>query len=87
MAAVPGLTAELATMVPYDLPWQWADALHTDGRSGIVYRSRFGQDDAVALFGPAGIPPDAPGATRQPALAYRDEFPSAFLAQIGTPAG
>jgi hypothetical protein len=75
VASVPGLTAELATIVPYDLAWQWADALHAEGRSGIVYRSRFGQDDAVALFGPAGIPPHTPEATRQPALAHGGELP------------
>jgi hypothetical protein len=84
VASVPGLTAELATIVPYDLAWQWADALHAEGRSGIVYRSRFGQDDGVALFGPPGIPPHTPEATRQSALAYGGELPPAFLAQIGT---
>lgn len=39
-AAVPGLTAELSTIVPDDIPWAWADALDADGRHGLLYVAR-----------------------------------------------
>lgn len=46
---------ELGTITPYTLPWQWADALHADGRSGL--RAWLRHDPAgsrtVAVFGPA----------------------------------
>ncbi|WP_241387695.1 RES family NAD+ phosphorylase [Rhodococcus sp. CH91] len=55
-AADFGLTRELATMTPYDIPHAWAAALDTDF-DGIRYQTRFTTTpnaNAAALFGPAG---------------------------------
>lgn len=82
VASVPGLTDELASIVPYDLPWAWADAFRADGRSGILYRARLGMGEALALFGPHGSPPDPPAATSSPALGHLDELPAGFRAGI-----
>lgn len=82
--SVPRLTGELGTIVPYDLPWQWADEFAHHERSGIVYRARFSLDESVALFGPSGIPPDPPAADRGPATAIVAQLPPAFRAGIGT---
>lgn len=83
-ASVPTLTAELATVVPYTLPWAWADAFDADGRHGVLYRARFALDDAVALFGPAGVPEVAPAAVRGPASGHYDELPPGFRSGVGT---
>lgn len=55
------VTAELATMTPYDVPRAWAAALHAAGFDAVVCRLRFsaGASDGIALFGPAG-PTDWP---------------------------
>ncbi|CAN5411287.1 hypothetical protein BH23ACT9_BH23ACT9_28440 [soil metagenome] len=84
VASIQTLNGEIATIVPYDLPWQWADAFHADGRTGIVYRGRFASDDAVALFGLTGIPDDPPTAIRHAATDHIDELPPAFTAHIGS---
>lgn len=84
VAALPALTGELATIVPYDIPWAWADAFHADGRTGICYRGRFSHDDSLALFGPAGIPPDLPGTARHPASDFYDALPIGFRQGVGT---
>lgn len=61
VACTPRLTLELSTVVPYDLPHGWADALAADGASGLISTARFGSDDVLALFGPEGQPePDVP---------------------------
>lgn len=61
VASTPRLTVELSTVVPYDLPHEWADALNANGASGLIYTARFGSDDALALYGPKGSPdPDRP---------------------------
>ena len=53
-----GVTNELSTMTPYDIPQAWAAAFDSDaGYEGVYYRSRFDPSDterAVAHFGPAG---------------------------------
>ena len=52
-----GVTTELATVVPYDLPRRWATAFHTHGFDGIRHQLRHDQrarPSGVALFGPAG---------------------------------
>jgi hypothetical protein len=84
VTSVPGLTTELATIVPYDLPWAWADGFHAAGRRGILYRARFGMGDAVALFGPAGAPDPAPAAVATHAPSHLAELPPAFLAGLGS---
>lgn len=54
-----GVTNELSTMTPYDVPQAWADALDQVGAvEGIHYRARFDIGDtarAVAHFGAAGV--------------------------------
>jgi hypothetical protein len=51
-----GVTAELSTVAPYDLPQRWARALAGAGFGGLRYRAR--HDPAggrcLALFGSAG---------------------------------
>jgi hypothetical protein len=51
-----GVTAELATTVPYRVPQLWAAALAAAGHQGIRYRIRHdpGGARALALFGAAG---------------------------------
>jgi hypothetical protein len=57
-AADFGLTREIATLVPYGRPQQWAGAFHASGIAGIRYEARFApavQPNAAALFGVAGL--------------------------------
>src|SRR5262245_48607030 len=51
-----GVTAELATVTPYDLPQRWAAAFAAAGYQGVRYRVRHdpGGSRALALFGAAG---------------------------------
>lgn len=53
---------ELGTITPYTLTWQWADALHADGRGGL--RAWLRHDPAgsrtIAVFGPASAPGQLP---------------------------
>jgi hypothetical protein len=51
-----GVTAELATMTPYDLPQRWAAAFAAAGHQGVRYRVRHDPagSRALALFGAAG---------------------------------
>ena len=51
-----GVTRELETMVPYDVPQAWARAFAAVDLEGVRYAPRFttGPALAVALFGPAG---------------------------------
>lgn len=57
-----GITAELGTIVPYDLPQAWAARLYEGGFEGMVYRLRHDPlgTRAVALFGCAGERTDWP---------------------------
>jgi hypothetical protein len=53
-----GVTRELATVVPYSLPQQWAAALNRHGHAGVRYGARFAPapgPNAIALFGTAGL--------------------------------
>jgi hypothetical protein len=51
-----GVTAELATITPYDLPQRWAAAFSAAGYGGVRYRVRHdpGGSRALALFDAAG---------------------------------
>lgn len=52
-----GVTTELATVVPYDLPRRWAAAFHANGFDGIRHQLRHDQrarPSGVALFATAG---------------------------------
>lgn len=82
--SVPRLTAEISTIVPFDVPWAWADAFHADGRNGILYRARFAMDESVALFGDAGVPDEAPDAMPLSAVSFIDTLPLGFRAGLGT---
>ncbi len=52
-----GVTTELATVVPYDLPHRWAAAFHGHGFDGIRHQLRHDQrarPSGIALFGSTG---------------------------------
>jgi len=52
-----GVTNELSTMVPYDVPQAWAEAFADENLDGISYRTRFStgkQTTGIALFDEAG---------------------------------
>ena len=51
-----GVTAELISMTPYDVPQAWSDTLHRAGSGGIHGRVRFTVTEhrALAVFGRAG---------------------------------
>ena len=51
-----GVTAELASMTPYDVPQRWAAAFAAAGYEGVRYRVRHDPagSRALALFGAAG---------------------------------
>ncbi len=55
-AAGFGVTAEIGTIVPYDLPQTWAAKLHESRCDGLVYWLRHDPSRAEgwALFGPQG---------------------------------
>ena len=55
-AASYGITLEIGTIVPYDIPQEWALCLRGAGRGGIVYFARHDPSGArsLALFGDAG---------------------------------
>ncbi|WP_162248044.1 RES domain-containing protein [Angustibacter sp. Root456] len=55
-AADFGVTRELESMTPYDVPVRWAAAFDAAGFDGVWYGPRFspGAAGAVAAFGPAG---------------------------------
>lgn len=56
-AANHGITREISTCVPYDLPRQWATAIRRHHFDGIHYLTRFSTgttDTGLALFGDAG---------------------------------
>jgi len=52
-----GVTSELSTVVPYDLPRRWAAAFHAHGFDGIRHQLRHDQrarPSGIALFGSIG---------------------------------
>lgn len=56
-AGTYGITTELVTLVPYDLPRRWAAAFRAHGFDGIRHQLRHDQrarPSGAALFGPAG---------------------------------
>ena len=63
-----GLTTELATVIPYDLPRRWAAAFRAERFDGIRHRFRHdhrARPSGIALFGPAG-PAQLDDGTRLP---------------------
>ncbi|WP_169786738.1 RES family NAD+ phosphorylase [Nitriliruptor alkaliphilus] len=85
VASLPTLNGEIATIVPYDLTWWWADEFHDAGLAGIVYHGRFAQADCFALFAPSGPTAD-PSAllTRHPAIAMAERLPAAYRGNVTT---
>jgi hypothetical protein len=77
-----GITAELASMTPYDLPQRWAAAFAAAGHQGVRYRMRHdpGGNRALALFGAAGE------RSRWP-QGYRREVDDEVLARLTAEAG
>jgi len=54
-----GITTELSTLLPYDLPRRWAAAFRRYGLAGIRHELRHdprARPSGLALFGPAGAP-------------------------------
>lgn len=51
-----GITAEIATLVPYELPQAWAARLRQAGAEGLIYWLRHdpSRTEGFALFGPHG---------------------------------
>ncbi|HSL82927.1 MAG TPA: RES domain-containing protein [Thermoanaerobaculia bacterium] len=67
-AGAYGLTMELVTHMPYDLPRRWAAAFRAAGFRGLRHQLRHdprARPAGVSLFGPAG-PADTPDGRRQP---------------------
>lgn len=73
---------ELGTTVPYDLPWQWADAVHNggQGRPALRYWLRLdpGHGRGIAAFSTAGVPRDPPPLQDRRAVEYVDELRAVF---------
>lgn len=84
VASVPTLTGELATILPFDVPWAWADAFDAVGCRGLLYRARFAMDESVAMFGDAGVPPAPPSAIRSTGADHYAALPPGFRSGGGT---
>lgn len=67
-AAGFGVTAEIGTVTPYDLPRAWAARLREAGVGGLAYWLRHdpARSGGVALFGPAGERRDWPPGDPEP---------------------
>ena len=84
--SLPGLTEELNSITPYELPWAWADEVRASGAEGLIYTARFGRERALALFGPASrpmvdaaqAPPSRGNMEVAPALDYTTDLPVAL---------
>lgn len=74
------VTKELGTITPYDLPWAWADALHSDGRAGLRHWLRLAPEAGrgLALFSDAGAPATPPPLEHGVATAYLDDLRASF---------
>jgi len=80
-----GITREIGTITPYDLPQRWATALHSAGHRGLRYWPRFAlapDDLSVALFAAAG-----PGTRRGDPGPFtgRDALRAAGIPVLGVP--
>lgn len=55
-AAAFGITGEIGSLVPYDLPQRWARRLHRATFEGVIFHLRHDPSAAegLALFGPTG---------------------------------
>ena len=51
-----GITSEIGSIVPYDIPQAWAARLRAEGSAGVVYWLRHdpSRSEGYALFGPHG---------------------------------
>lgn len=78
----PGVTAEISTIVPYDICWKWADALHERGVAAIAYRGRFSMQRSLAIFG-RSTRKSRRTAKPTPAVEYFSRLPPSFRLGIG----
>ncbi|HUP23900.1 MAG TPA: RES domain-containing protein [Thermoanaerobaculia bacterium] len=77
-----GLTTELATILPYDLPRRWAVAFRRRGFAGIRHELRHDQrarPSGIALFGSAGAPAWSDGKRQRLGVAMVESFGVAVL--------
>lgn len=82
-----GVTRELGTLTPYDLPRRWAAALRAHGLGGLRYWPRFSLDGgmrALAVFGSAGADQALP--TDPKPMSGRDAAEAAGIVVVEVPA-
>jgi hypothetical protein len=74
------VSKELGCVVPYEVCWEWADALHHAGRSGLRYWLRLdpGAGRGVAVFGGDGTPPGRPALRGESATRYTEQLRDSF---------
>lgn len=81
-----GVTGELSTIIPYDLPQAWAQALSSAGFAGLVGICRHDPSLAarnVAIFGPHGVARRRKGWKVRRSAVLGDLQLAAELAQLG----
>lgn len=81
-----GVTGELSTLIPYDVPQAWARAVHAAGFAGLVGLCRHDLSLAarsVAVFGPARIVARRTGWTTRRSAILADAQLAAQLAELG----
>lgn len=80
-----GVTTELATVVPYDLPRRWAGAFRRAGFAGVRHELRHdprARPSGVSLFGPADAPAWPSGTSE---LLTRDSMQAAGVEVLDIP--
>ena len=80
-----GGTGELATVVPYDVPQAWAQALRAHGFAGLVSRCRHDPSLTalnLAVFGPSGVSARRVGWTTHRSALLGDPQLAAELAEL-----
>lgn len=81
-----GVTGELSTLVPYDVPQAWAQALHRDGFQGLVGLCRHDPSLTArnfAIFGPSGTVVRRRGWTISRSPLLGDAVLAAELTELG----
>lgn len=81
-----GMTGELSTLVPYDVPQAWARAFRATGFDGVVGLCRHDPSltaRSFAVFGPAGMVARRTGWTTRRSAILGDAQLAAELAELG----
>lgn len=81
-----GMTGELSTLIPYDVPQAWARAVHTAGFAGLVGLCRHDPSltaRSFAVFGPNGMVARRTGWTTRRSAILADAQLAAELAELG----